>query len=119
VARAVFAALSGDDDFDQPRPRSAEHRGQLDPASGGQEAHVLHRHLRHVRTYALRAAGSAGGRAHEARRATQAYAGVRGPLPLQGLEGASGAKPVEGDREAAADRGDVGRARGAVPAWRT
>ena len=42
----------------------------------------------------------------EAGRAAQAHAGVRRPLPLQGVEGAAGAVAPEGAGQAGADRGD-------------
>ena len=49
VAGGLSEALSRHGADRQPRPRPAEHRGGIHPASGARQAHALHRRLRHLR----------------------------------------------------------------------
>ena len=115
VARGLPPALSEDPAPGQPRPRSLEPGARAHRASRSAEAHELRRRLRRLRAHPAREAGAPGQGAREDRGAAPAHAGVRRPLPLQGEQGAPGAEPAQGDRQAGADPGgDRGAARGAA-----
>ena len=102
-------------DRHQPRPRPLEHGGQLHRAPDRPEADVLARRLRFLRAAVPRAADPAGQTAREAGGRAQAHAGLRRPLPRQGVEGAAGTVAAEGARQAPADRRGGRGQRAALP----
>ena len=125
LARELPRPLSAHRAGGEPRPRPPEPLGRLDPAPAPAEAHLLPGQLRHLRRHPPGAARAAGGGEEEAGRGAGAHAGLRRPLPLQGVEGAPGAEPHQGAGADEADRrggrgpGDrlqLPRARGAVAA---
>ncbi len=104
VARGLPQALPRLGDRGQPRPRPAQQRHRVHPASGIPEAHALFRQLRHFRDDARHAPRQRPGLRQEAGRRAPAHAGLRRPLQGEGLEGAPGAEPHEDARAAAEGR---------------
>ena len=97
----------------EPRARSPEQCRRLHPPCRARWAHALSRQLRFLRAAEERARGADRGDAQQAGGEGQETASLCRSLALQGAHGAPGAKPPQGARGDAADRGlGAGRLRG-------
>ena len=111
-------SLSRQPDRGEPRARSAEQCRRLHPPCRTRRAHALSRQLRFLRAAAERARGADRGDAQQAGGQGQEAASLCRSLALQGAHRAPGAKPAQGARRDAADRGVGARTRRSCSTFR-